>query len=495
MFKKRGSSGNLLKQNKSSKHTQKTAISLDALKYNLENMNDAVIVEIHNTEAEPIKLIYIKTLIDQERLNESIIEPLKHGSFNKIAECITASHVSNVTTLEEAQKQLMHGSVLLYNPMHKQWRAIQLENPLSRSVQPSGTETVIFGSKDSFTEQIDQNITLLRRRLPLTELKTEKFSVGYLSQTTVVMMYIEGLTNPEFISTARSKIEAIDFDQFLDSSQVAAFMEDHQHSVFPQFLQTDRPDACAYALGEGKITILVNNTPFALIAPITFFHLFQSPEDYFLRWPITSFLRLIRYGSFIISLLLIPLYVALTVHHYQMIPLQLLYVLLETRSKLPFSPFWEALLLLFILEIIKEASLRMPTKTSQTLGVIGGIVIGQAAVEAGFASKILIVLVGVSAIAFFLVPNYLMTKSNVLIQFLFLVLASLLGVVGIILGVIIILAHLNKLTSLQQPYLAPVAPFYWRDWLDLFIRGPLTSMKTRPEYLRPLQKFRYKKGR
>lgn len=492
MFKK---SGKLFEQTQTSKHTQETVISLDALKFNLEKMDDAVIIEIHTTDAEPITLIYIKTIIDQERLNESIIEPLKHCNFDKIDECITSSHVSSITTIEVAQKQLMHGFVLLYNPMHKQWRAIQLENPLSRSVQPSGTETVIFGSKDSFTEQIDQNITLLRRRLPLTELKTEKFSVGYLSQTTVVMMYIEGLTNPEFISTARSKIEAIDFDQFLDSSQVAAFMEDHQHSVFPQFLQTDRPDACAYALGEGKITMLVNNTPFALIAPITFFHLFQSPEDYFLRWPIASFLRLIRYGSFIVSLLLIPFYVALTVHHYQMIPLQLLYVLLETRSKLPFTPFWEALLMLFILEIIKEASLRMPTKTGQTLGVIGGIVIGQAAVEAGFASKILIVLVGVSAIAFFLVPNYLMTKSNVLMQFVLLVLASVLGVVGIMFGVIVILAHLNKLTSLQQPYLAPVAPFYWRDWFDLFIRGPLTSTKTRPEFLRPLQKFRYKKGR
>ena len=272
-------------------------------------------------------------------------------------------------------------------------------------------------------------------------------------------------------------------------------MEDHEHSVFPQFLQTDRPDACAYALGEGKLTILINNTPFALIAPITFFHLFQSPEDYFLRWPIASFLRLIRYGSFIISLILIPLYVALTVHHYQMIPLQLLFVLLESRSKLPFSPFWEALMMLVILEIIKEASLRMPTKTSQTLGVIGGIVIGQAAVEAGFASKVLIVLMGISAIAFFLVPNYLMTKSNVLIQFVFLLLASVLGIVGIVLGVIAVLAHLNALTSLKQPYFAPVAPLHWKDWIDLFIRGPLTRMKTRPEYLRPLQKWRYKRGR
>lgn len=495
MFNHKGKSKKTQEQNQSHNQTQNTALTLDALKNNLANMDDAEIIEHRTTENQPITLVYMRTLIDQERLNESIIEPLIHCSSDKIEECMITSKVSTISTLEEAQNQLMQGSIVYHDFKHDHWKAIQLEIPLSRGIQTSGTETVIYGAKDSFNEQIENNVTLLRRRLPLTELKVEKFNVGYLSKTTVVLMYVEGLTNPEFISIARKKLKDINFDQFLDSSQVAAFMEDHQHSVFPQFLQTDRPDACAYALGEGKVTILINNNPFALIAPITFFHLFQSPEDYFLRWPIASFLRLIRYGSFIISLILIPLYVALTVHHYQMIPLQLLFVLIESRSKLPFSPFWEAIMMLVILEIIKEASLRMPTKTSQTLGVIGGIVIGQAAVEAGFASKILIVLMGISAISFFLVPNYLMTKSNVLIQFIFLLLADVLGIIGIVLGVIGVLAHLNMLTSLKQPYLAPVAPFYWKDWNDLFIRGPLTRMKARPEFLRPLQKWRYKRGR
>ena len=473
----------------------KTAISLDALKTGLANLDDAEFVEQRTALDQPITLIYINTLIDKQRLNESIIEPLLQCSSDRIDHCLTNSKITKITTLDDAKKQLMYGSIVLNNPKDSHWWAIQLEKPLSRAIEQSVTETIIYGAKDSFSEQIDNNITLIRRRLPLTELKTEKFHIGYLSQTQVILMYIEGLTNPEFISEARNKISAINYDQFLDSSQVAAFMDDHPYSIFPQFLQTDRPDACAYALGEGKVAILVNNTPFALLAPITFFHLFQSPEDYFLRWSIASFLRLIRYISFVISLVLIPLYVALTTHHYQMIPLQMLYVLLESRSKLPFSPFWEALMMLIILEIIKEASLRMPTKTSQTLGVIGGIVIGQAAVEAGFASKILIVLMGISAIAFFLVPNYLMTKANVLIQFVFLVLAWVLGIMGIAFGTILILAHLNGLTSLKQPYFAPVAPFYGRDWIDLFIRGPLNHMKTRPEYLRPLQKWRYKQRR
>jgi len=165
----------------------------------------------------------------------------------------------------------------------------------------------------------------------------------------------------------------------------------------------------------------------------------------------------------------------------------------ESRSKLPFTPFWEAIVMLTILEIIKEASLRMPTKSSQTLGVIGGIVIGQAAVQAGFASKVLIVLVCISTISSFLVPNYLMTKANTLIQFGFLLLSSFFGVFGIAMGAIAILAHLNGLTSLKQPYFSPIAPFYWKDWIDLFIRGPLINMKSRPDHLHPLQKWRYKR--
>lgn len=471
-------------------------LSLTNIHSLMKNMTDAATVQISTNGGQTVTLIYIKTLIDQERLNESIITPLKLQSRFVIHDLISTStvfaEIFELTSLEDAKDKIMQGYVILHHNKDLEWYAIQLDNPLSRGIQTSDTETVIFGAKDSLTEQIDHNITLLRRRLPITELKTEKFNVGYLTNTKVVLLYIEGLTNPSLVEYARKKIKSIDFDQFLDSSQIADLIEDHNNSIFPQFLQTDRPDSCAQALGEGKITILVNNTPFALLAPITFFHLFQSPEDYFLRWPISSFLRMTRYVSFIISILLIPIYVALTTHHYQMIPLQLLFVLLESRSKLTFTPFWEALIMLIALEIIKEASLRMPTKTSQTLGVIGGIIIGQAAVEAGFASKILIVMVGMSAIAFFLVPNYLLTKSNVLLQFVLLFLASMLGIFGIALGCIGILIHLNKLTSLKQPYLAPIAPLIWRDWIDLFIRGPLIRVDTRPTYLYPLQKYRKK---
>jgi hypothetical protein len=481
--------------NNESLSSSKNLITEEALKASLTNIEEAEIISMETTKGLNVFLYYIRTLIDSERLNETVVEPVKQCSQNQIDKCLTNAKLNQLSFLEEAEKQLVKGSVLLYVPTQNQWWATPLETPLSRSIEPSETETVIYGSRDSFTEQIDQNITLIRQRLPLTSLKTEKMTIGSLSQTKIVMMYIEGLTNPEFITIAKDKLKKIDFDQFLDASQVAAFMEDHRHTLFPQYLETDRPDACAYALGLGKLIFLVDKSPFALIAPINFFHLFQSPEDYFLRWIIASFLRCIRFISFFLTLILVPLYVALSTHHYQILPLQIMYVMLQQRGKLPFTPFWEATLMLITLEIIKEASLRMPTKSGQVLGVIGGIVIGEATVQAGFASNVLIVLVGISAIASFLVPNYMMTKITTLIQLVLLFLSSLLGIPGIVLGLIVVLTHLNGLTSLKQPYFAPISPLYLKDWNDLFIRGSLLWMKERPSFLSPMQKWRMKNRR
>nr|WP_238357782.1 spore germination protein [Cohnella zeiphila] len=477
---------------------------MEALCQSLDCMADAEVQECPLPNGRSLTIVYVITLIDSERLNEAVLEPLstigseredtngqEPGSWVRSVSVT----LSPFTLQSEANGRLMQGSVLIYDGETGIWRSCKLENPLGRAIESSETETILLGPKDSFSEQIDENMTLIRRRLPVMKLKAEKFLVGTLSRTTVVLMYLEGITNPDLVNVAKAKLSKIDYDMFLDSSHVAAFMEDHNASLFPQFMQSDRPDSCVNSLNMGKLVILVDNTPFALIAPITFFNLFQSPEDYINRWIVASSLRCLRYFSYFLSFTLIPLYVALCTYHYQMIPLQILYVLLESRSRLPLSPFWEAMAMLMTLEIIKEASLRMPSKTSQTLGVIGGIVIGQASVEAGFASKVLIVLAGISAIASFLSPNYVLSKSSLIVHMTFLMLASWLGVPGMVLGMVALLAHLNGLTSLNRPYLAPVAPFLGKDWIDLFIRGPLKAMRQRPSYLLPLYKWRYSQRR
>ncbi|MEC1261589.1 spore germination protein [Bacillus swezeyi] len=472
-------------------------INPEAIKETIAGMSDAKAEEYETKNGQKAVFYYINTIIDEGILQDLIIKPMVSCAEDTVYDYLKSLilNVWHLTSLDTAKDLLMSGSVLIHDPIRQHWYAIPLENQLGRQIESSDTETIMYGPKDSFTEQIGINISLIRRRLPLTNLKTERLEIGALSKTSVVLVYIDGLINPEFVEQAKKRIAEINFDMMFDSSQLAELMEDHQHTIFPQFQQTERPDICVYNLSIGKLTILVDNTPFALNAPITFFHLFHSSEDYTIRWPISSFFRCLRYLSFFLSITLIPIYVALSTHHYHMIPLQILFVLIQSRSQVPFNPFWEAALMLIIIEFIKEASVRMPTKSSSTLGVISGIVIGEAAVQAGFVSKVLIVLVGISTVTSFLVPNYIVAKGYTLMHFTFLLFSACLGFFGLMLGFIGLFVHLNGLTSLKQPYLAPLTPFYLRDWLDLVIRSPLIWLKKRPEFLHPLQKWRYSKRR
>jgi len=465
---------------------------METLKKSFQNIHDAEILELENERLGKITLLYIRSLIDINQLQEFVIAPLQKAAGTDLRDTVQAAHLSALEGLDQAETAAFKGAVILHAG-GRLW-GISLSSSLSRAVEPSKQEAVIHGPQDSFTEQVENNLTLIRRRLAVSALKSERFQLGGLSHTTVILLYIENLTNPEFVRIAREKTVSVKSDAFFDSSHLSQFLEDHIHSVFPQFQQTDRPDAAAAALASGKVVWLVENTPFALIAPITFFDLFQSPEDYIHRWPVSSFLRGLRFFAFLFAMVLTPFYVAITMHHYQMVPLDLLFVVLESRSEIPFNPFWEAMFMMLVLEILKEASLRMPSKSGQTLGIVGGIVIGQAGVEANIASNLLIIHVAVTAIASFLIPNYLMTNSSKLIQFGLLGLAAWLGLWGIIIGLIMVLIHLNGLTSLKQPYFAPLTPFYGIDWKDTILRLPLRWMTRRPAWLKTLDPNRVKSG-
>lgn len=456
-------------------------------------IHDAKMHELF-AEKQTVKLFYIRSLVDEQQLQSDIVLPILHGLAGQTGRKIISDEIVQIDTLSQAEEEILRGAVLVFYENGHVY-AVKKQNNLGRSIDTSEQETIVYGPKDSLSEQLDKNLTLIRRRLPVPNLKSQKLTIGSLSKSSVVLLYMEGIVNPEFVRIAEEKTKAIDFDGFFDSAHVSAFLEDHVYSVFPQFQQTDRPDVLASALTSGKVVWLVDNTPFALVAPVTFFDLFQSPEDYIHRWMVSSFLRGLRFIAFLLALFMTPIYVAVTVHHYQMIPMAMLFVLMESRSKIPFTPFWEALFMLLTLEILKEASLRMPTKSGQTLGIVGGIVIGQAAVQAGIASNILIIFIAISAIASFMVPNYLMTNASKLIQFVFLVLAAWLGMWGIGFGLIWLFIHLHGLTSLRQPYLAPLSPFFGSDWKDTVVRLPMIVMKTRPGYLKPLARFRVSKRR
>lgn len=453
-----------------------------------QNIHDLTHIEIKTKYLGSITLFYILSLVEISQLQEFIIFPLQQSQKRSLQQVVSVANIRRLSSISAAEEEMFKGAVIILEA-NQLWAAI-IPNTTSRAIDTSTQESIVYGPKDSFTEHIDKNVLLIRRRLPTSSLKSEKMVVGDLSRTNVNLLYMDGITNPKFVQIAREKTKSISYDTILDSSHLSTFLEDHVNSVFPQFQQTDRPDAVAAALCSGKVVWLVDNTPFALIGPITFFDLFQSPEDYIHRWLVSSFLRGMRFFAFLFAMVLTPLYVAITMHHYQVVPFQLMHAVIQSRSQIPFNPFWEALFMLLTLEILKEASLRMPTKSGQTLGIVGGIVIGQAAVEAQIASTLLIIHVAITAIASFLTPNYLMTNSSKLIQFGLLILAGWLGIWGIVFGLILVLIHLNGLTSLHQPYFAPLAPFYGKDWKDTIIRLPFRWMLHRPYYLKPQQKLK-----
>lgn len=482
---------NSLSSNKKSTSDSVTEnLSAETIENLFSNMADFNKINLNTPGGNEYTLHFLKSLINVDQLNLTVILPLLHGNKGSVPLSIGSIEVTEIDTLHKAMENLLTGSILIEDIVQEKYWSIVIPRDLSRSIDTSQQESILYGPNDSFVEQIDQNITLIRRRLPIAQLKCKDFTIGSMSKTKLYLIYIDGLVDSEILITMEEKIRNIDYDVFLNTSDITSFLDDNKNSLFPQYQLSDRPDVIVSALSSGKISLILDGTPFVIAAPITFFELFQSPEDYVHRWLVGSFLRTIRFIAFLITLLLVPAYVAITTYNYEMLPLQSLIIVLTYRSDVPFNPVIEAFLMTLTLEILKEGSLRMPSKIAPSLGVVGGIVIGQAAIDSGIASPVLVVCVAISGLASFLVPNYLMTNSSKLIQFIFIGLAGLWGSFGIILGLLFLGIHLNSLTSLDRSYIAPLAPFYSKDWKDVIIRSPVQFMKTRPEYLQTQNKNR-----
>ncbi|MBP1894131.1 spore germination protein [Paenibacillus lactis] len=267
------------------------------------------------------------------------------------------------------------------------------------------------------------------------------------------------------------------------------------HTVYLKGIISERPDTIASKLVSGRVVCLMDGSPTAFSAPSSFFEFFSSSDDYYQRWSIGTATLLLRFQALIITLVLTALYVSVTSFHYEMIPENLILTLTESRSKVPFPPIFEALLMETTIELLREAGARLPTKIGQTIGIVGGIVIGQAAVQAGLTSNILIIAVASSAIASFVIPNYVMSASFRLLRFLLIILAGLWGNLGLAIGMAWIVIHLSGLTSIGTSYLSPVAPFEPYDWRDVFLRAPFSMLGRRPSQARSKNKIKLKMRR
>lgn len=428
---------------------------------------------------------YYKSLIDVEVLHRDILPYINEAaliSLEALSLAIPCENKIISNDIQEISSHVLTGSIMIFldKDEPKQFLLIQAQKNEARQISAPEVEFSVVGPKEAFVESIDTNLNLIRKRIPSPNLHVINLQVGKISNTQIAVLHMEGIANKENVNTVVQRIRELEFDQIIDSSYLTQMIADNHNSPFPVLLDTERPDRSAAALAEGKVIIIVDGSPHALIGPTTLIDFFASFEDYFLNPHIATSFRLIRVFSVAFSLLMTSIYVAVLTHHFELLPKDLMNTLVASRALVPFPPFLEAFVLELVIELLREAGARLPTKVGQTIGIVGGIVIGTASVEAGLTSNVLLIIIALAALASFTTPVYQMGNTIRLLRFPFLVFAHVWGLVGIVLCFSFFLAHLLRTTSIGRPYLEPLYPPRVPDLKDSFIRLPFVYQSQRP---------------
>lgn len=399
-----------------------------------------------------------------------------------------------IKTLEQVIHALLSGNSIMI--LEGKMTALEMgtAGAEKRALVEPQSETLIRGPRVAFIEDIETNITLIRGELKDSNLRFKIYEVGRRSKQKIAVCYVEGIINPEILNEVNRRLKTIDIDFASDSGVVEQWIEDSFLSPFPQVLDTERPDRVSYNLMQGKFAILVDGSPFALIAPVTIGDALLTIEDYSQRWIIGTSMRLLRYFSLFIALFLPALYVALTAYHPGMIPTHLTLSIAANRESGPFPAIIEVLLMAVTFEILQEAGIRLPKVIGQTIGIVGGIVIGDVAVSAGLVGPSLVIVTSLTAMSSYTIPNYSLSIGLRILRFLFVIAASIFGLYGIILVFIMLCIHIVNLKSMGIPYSAPFSPNFIENLKNLLIRAPIMTIKKRPPYLEPLDMQKVNSG-
>ncbi|WP_334072767.1 MULTISPECIES: spore germination protein [Paenibacillus] len=385
----------------------------------------------------------------------------------------------NIDNLIQA---LLDGSTVMLIDGLPSAAIVSLPGGKRRAVEEPSSQTVIRGPKEGFTEDVATNIALIRRKIRSPELRFEDRTIGRVTKTRVSVAYIKGIAKDEVVKEVFTRLDRIDVDSILESGYIEEYIQDTTATPFPTLINTERPDAVAGNLLDGQVAILVDGSPFVLVAPVTFFKFFLASEDYYQRYDISSFLRLIRLFSFLMALLLPSLYIAVTTFQQEMIPTTLLISLAAQREGTPLPALLEALLMELTFEVIREAGVRMPRVVGPAISIVGALVLGQAAVQAGLVSAAMVIIVSFTAISNFVIPYFSMSAAVRLVRFGLMLLAGTFGLYGILAGGIPLLVHMISLRSFGVPYFLPLSPLSFNNLKDVLIRAPWPLLKTRPSH-------------
>ncbi|WP_223192349.1 spore germination protein [Paenibacillus sedimenti] len=446
-------------------------------------------------------LLYIEGLSNIESIDQNVLAPLMQENVQEpenidriIEQKIHVSSTKEVKTFEDCIEQISAGNPVLLIDHAMNGRSFNLAKWEKRGVEEPTAEAVVRGPREGFTESIGVNTSLLRRRLRTPKLKFLQRKIGRYTQTEVVVAYVEGLADQTLIEEVLNRLGRIDIDGVLESAYIEEMMEDYPLSFFPQIMNTERPDVAAAGLLEGRVAIVIDGTPFVLIAPITFYSLIQSAEDYYQRFTFSTAIRWLRYAALVISLLLPSLYVAVLTYHQEMVPTSLFFSIAKSREEIPFPVVVEALIMEITFEALREAGVRLPKQIGAAVSIVGALVIGQAAVSAGIVSAPMVMVVAITGIASFMIPRYSAGIALRLLRLPIILMASMLGLLGIMLAVITTVVHLCTIRSFGVPYMSPMGPMKGRDMKDVLMRAPWWMLNTRPHLTGEGDKYRQAPG-
>ncbi|MGE7883188.1 spore germination protein [Bacillus sp. NPDC094077] len=469
--------------------------SLQDLIEKLKKSSDFINYHTSDDETMPYYISYYRPSLDGEKLQKYLMPTLLERpctSLEELKERIPMSGITITNDLQKIEDMVLKGhAIIQLNQQDQKCMLANIAIDNYRAPTPPLNESTVIGPQEGFVEDIDTNINLVRKRLPVLDLQTKEMIVGEFSKTKVVMMYLDNLAEKDNVDFLEESLRAIEYDQINDSAYIQELMG--EKSIFPLYINTERTDRVTKALIDGKIAIFVDGSPSVLLTPVSYFDFFISPEDYNVSWLYATFSRILRLIAVLFSICATPLYVAVLNYHYELIPSDLLETLILSRAQVPFPPLIEALFLELAIDLLREAGARLPMKVGQTLGIVGGIVIGQASVQAGLTSNILLIIVALSALASFITPIYKMGNAVRLLRFPFLIFAEIGGLFGISLGFIFLFTHLFRLTSLRKPY-ALFYPTRQQSVKDSWIRFPLTMIDTRDVQARPQHVKKSAKG-
>ncbi len=436
---------------------------VERIKKEFSSTPDLIIKEVNLSLFNKVYVIYIETLCNSERVNEFVLKNLtllsgiNHKNFNNVKNILPGPNTKFIKNNDEIEYYLTNGYTIIINKSSV--LAIETKGDLTRAISSPTTEPSILGPQDSFVENYQTNIGLIKRRIKSKNLKIDTLQIGRITNSVCGILYMDNIAKIDLVNEIKRRLHSIDVDGMLDTTQLSNYIESENNTIFPTIKLTERPDVVATSLMEGKVVVLMDTSNYAILCPSFFTDFINPQEDRYYKNVNVNFLKILRLGCFFLSIMIPAFYIAIITYNQETVPTSLLMSFSAQRSGVPFPAFFEAFSMLAIYEILRESDIRFPSSTGSSISILGALILGEATVSAGIVSPIMIIVIALTFISSLVFSRMEMINTMRVYRFIFLIFATCYGLLGIVFALFIFLINLNSINSINEPYFAPIIPF------------------------------------